>query len=165
MLEALLSTAGYTLKLYEEAPNDKARQLRLLKREYAFELLELDDSPEQAQRISTLESMLESRGEKVPDLRGLIATGVDVAPTPVTTRSAPIRPQGSGPGQAPAAPAGIQTGIPVYNIHGTGMITPTAPGVDSQLAALEERLRLQEAEIAAQKLHAAVSSPIPAQLA
>ena len=66
-------------------------------------------------------------------------------------------PQGSAPRPEPAAPAGI----PVWPIHGTGMVTPVqaSTAVHGQLAALEERLRLQELEIAASKLHAAAGTP------
>ena len=61
-------------------------------------------------------------------------------------------PQGSAPSHAPAAPASVTE----FPIHGTGMETPTGHnGIDSQLAALERRLRAQEVEIAANKFHAA----------
>ncbi len=50
-LETLLAKASYENKLFEEAPGDQAKQLRLLKREYAFELLDIDGTVAQASRI------------------------------------------------------------------------------------------------------------------
>ena len=63
VLEALLAKAAYELRLHEEARGDPERQLRLLKREYAFELMDIDQSEAQAGRLNALESMLEARGE------------------------------------------------------------------------------------------------------
>ena len=110
--------------------------------------------------MSALESMLEARGESTIELRGLVVSGVEVARTPerpAARSTLEFGPQGSAPSLAPAAPVGI----PVWPIHGTGMVTPVqaSTAVDGQLAALEERLRLQEVEIAASKLHAAAATP------
>ena len=157
VLDALLAKSTYELKIYEEAKGDPHRQLRLLKREYAFELLDVDGTAAQAGRVSALESMLESRGESTAELRGLVISGAEVAPTPVTG------PLGSRPSQVPAASTGVRP-IPM---NGTGMDTPVLPNtaVDNQVAALEEKLRNKEAEIAAHKLHAAAITPGESQLA
>ena len=72
-----------------------------LKREYGFELLDIDDSPAQGFRIKALETLLVERGESIAEIRGLVVSGQDVAETP-----APIsRPQGRVPSLEPAAPA------------------------------------------------------------
>lgn len=159
MLGALLAKASYELRLHEEARGDPERQLRLLKREYAFELMDIGQSEAQAGRLNALESMLEARGESTIELRGLVVSGVEVARTPerpAVRSTIEFGPQGSAPRPEPAAPAGM----PSWPIHGTGMDTPVqaSTAVDGQIAALEERLRLQEVEIAASKLQAAADS-------
>ncbi len=54
VLEGLLAKATYELRLYEEAKDDPDRQVRILKREYAFELLDVDGTVEQAMRLEAL---------------------------------------------------------------------------------------------------------------
>jgi hypothetical protein len=160
VLEALLAKATYENKIHEEAMGDALRQLRLLKREYAFELADIDGSVTQAGKLSALESLLEARGENTAELRQLVTAGMEVAPTPVKKV---FGPQNREPSQGPAA---FASDIPEFPIHGTGMQTPVM-GEEHvrQMAALESRLRSQEAEIAAQKLHAAASTPGEVQLA
>ena len=63
VLAAALAKAVYELKIHEEAMGDPLRQLRLLKREYAFEIADLDGSAAQAGRINALEALLEARGD------------------------------------------------------------------------------------------------------
>ena len=124
----------------------------------------LRQTAEQAGRLSALETMLEARGESTTELRGLVISGMEVAPTPsrppppATLRN-DTRPQSRAPRPEPAALAGAET-FETFSIHGTGMATPTAPGtanIEGQFAAMEARLRAQEAEIAANKLVAAAS--------
>ena len=103
----------------------------MLKREFAFELLELDaDNVEQRGRIAALESMLTERSVVIDELRGLIASGIDVAPSPIR----PLSPELEGPGAPPAPPLltvprpdpdrGAGTALPVHHYVGTGAATP-----------------------------------------
>jgi hypothetical protein len=162
-----LAKAVYELKIHEEAIGDPLRQLRLLKREYAFEIADLDGSAAQAGRINALEQLLEARGELPEELRSIVTQGLEVAPTPVraATANLTLGPQSREPGGLPAALASVaqdyRASVAQYPMYGTGMDTPVVPNtaVDNQFAALEGRLRSQEAEIAAQKLHAAASTP------
>ena len=121
---AVLAKAAYELRLYEEANGDPARQLRILTREFVFELLEIDGSEAQAGRLGTLEMMLAERGADIADIKTKAATGQPVAITPETvqaTKPLVFGPKRGGePSLAPAAPAGFQT----YNIFGTGPPTP-----------------------------------------
>ena len=82
VLAALLAKATYELRLFEEAKDDPERQVRLLKRDYAMEMMEVDGSSGQQERLSALEAMLVSRQVSIPELRNLIVQGADVAPTP-----------------------------------------------------------------------------------
>jgi len=167
VLEATIAKAAYELKIHEEAGGDSLRQLRLLKREYAFEIADLDGSAAQAGRINALEALLEARGDSPEELRSIVNQGLEVAPTPV--RAAPsgltLGPQSREPSTLPATLASVaqdyRASVAQFPMNGTGMDTPSVPNtaVDNQLAALEDRLRSQEAEMAAQKLHAAASTP------
>ncbi len=154
VLEVLLARANYQHQLYSEVPDDPAKQLRILKRNFAFELLDMDGSPEQAGRLGALESMLQSQGVDTTDLRSMVALGVDVAPTPIRgAASSSGFPQSHGPSAQPAVPA-----IPHFPIHGTGVRTPVThrppvdPVMDAEMTEMRERLRRQEVELAATKL-------------
>ena len=171
ILEALKSKAAYELRIYEEAKGDFDRQLRLLKREYAFELLDVDGSEAQAGRVSALETMLEARGINTAELRGLVIAGAEVAPTPQRPTAAAMPTTG---GLASSETRQLQLGprypeVAQFQIHGTGDATPVYHDsmAVGQIAALEERLRNKEVELAAHKLHSAASigATPPIQLA
>ena len=61
-LETILAKAGYEDRLYREASDDADRQVRILKREYVLENLEISGTMEQAVKIEVLEAMLAERG-------------------------------------------------------------------------------------------------------
>ena len=109
VLEATVAKAAYELKIHEEAGGDSLRQLRLLKREYAFEIADLDGSAAQAGRINALEALLEARGDSPDELRSIVMQGLEVAPTPV--RAAPsglaLGPQSREPSTLPATLASV----------------------------------------------------------
>ncbi len=103
IVETLQATAPFSLRISEECPGDSVEAVKLLKREYAFEMLEIDGTEQQAYRIRALEGMLEDRQVSVDDLKVRLASGATLqTPSPVqATRS-------SEPGLAssPAADAG-----------------------------------------------------------
>ena len=65
VLETLITKSEIEMRLYEEAKGDPQRQTRILKREFAFEMVDLNDTPEQAHKISALEALLENKGVDV----------------------------------------------------------------------------------------------------
>ncbi len=151
MLDMLLTRADIEFELYSET-EDRPRQVRVLERMFAFELLSIDGTVEQARRLNAMETMLESRGISTMELRQKVALGVDVARTPVheatLSPTMPPMPLGAAPCLGPGAPA-----VPHFPIHGTGMATPRVdPEIAAQFAQMEERLRKQEAELAATRL-------------
>jgi len=119
-----LRKASYELRLFEEARDNPERQLRILTREFVFELLEIDGSNAQLGRMNTLETMLTEKGADIVDIKTKAAAGQPVALTPETvqaTKPLVLGPKRSRePSHVPAAPAGFQT----YNIFGTGDVTP-----------------------------------------
>jgi len=165
VLAAILAKATYELRLFEEAKDDPEKQIRLLKRDYAMEMMEVDGSSGQQERLSALEAMLVSRQVSIPELRSLIVQGDDVAPTPKKATDGAARSQPREPGLEPAAGASVPT-FPLFGKSGD-----SSPGgaademVNQQIKSLEERIRAQEAELAAQKLHAAASIATPVDLA
>ena len=60
----MLEAAKFEMSLYDTAEGDPVRQSRILKREYAFELLDLDDSDEQRHRLEALVFMMGKRGQE-----------------------------------------------------------------------------------------------------
>ena len=108
-LEGTSGDLVHELRLFEEAKDDADRQLRLLKRDYAFEMLEVDGSAAQQQRLSALEAMLTARGASLSELRTLSVQGTDVAPTPKRATEGADRTQPREPGPAPAAGAVVLT--------------------------------------------------------
>ena len=58
VLEVVLMKANYESQIHESAPYDLQRQLRLLKREYGFKVVDPHDTWKNAVRVSALEAML-----------------------------------------------------------------------------------------------------------
>ena len=54
VLESLVAKARYEHELHNAAPDDDERRVRILKRHFAFELLGIDESPEQNARLGAL---------------------------------------------------------------------------------------------------------------
>ena len=61
----LLVMAQFQRRLYEEAKDGKAEQVRILRRELALELFDLDGSGEQKARMAAFEELLQLRGDEV----------------------------------------------------------------------------------------------------
>ena len=101
MLERTRFKAGYLLRIYEESRDDPDRAVRMLKREYVFEMLDIDGSQEQAARIGALAELLSDRKVSVTRLRmQLVGGDLDVAPTPPLaagrSTAAPTKPANNG---------------------------------------------------------------------
>ena len=61
-LDALLCMAGYEQRLFDDAPNHQDEQVKILKRELASELFEVDGSTDQLVRLAVLAELLQIRG-------------------------------------------------------------------------------------------------------
>jgi len=157
VLEVLKAKASYDMRLYEEAPENSELATMTLKREYAFEQMDLNDSPEQAARINALESMLEERGVSHVELKARIAAGKSVSPTPI------LGTQPSGP--RPSGPAAGAAQMPQeVDLYGQGEF-PTPRSRDDETAEhLRERAQRAEAELTAHKLTAGQPSASPVNL-
>ena len=67
VLDSLIATAAITLRLSHEAPSPEA-EVRMLRREYAYELTEDDSDPTRRVKVTALEGMLAERGVDPKDL-------------------------------------------------------------------------------------------------
>ena len=78
LLMVIKAKANLENQMWEAAPNDPIEGVRLLKREYAFEMMDLkDDDPVQRATIEALELLLEGRGVNVTQLREQVVSGGD----------------------------------------------------------------------------------------
>ena len=107
-IELVLGCARLEERVQSETA-DPAGQVRLLKREYAFELVE---DPENRAKIGALERTLRDRGIEARELRRRLALGVPITPSPKRVPELP-RHGGAGgeaPGPGSERPAGFELG-------------------------------------------------------
>ena len=153
VLEGLLAKAKYELRLHEEAKENMDRQVRILKREYAFELLDVDGTIEQAMRLEALETLLTERNVDAAALKVLIAAGGEIASTPskADEQTPPQAQRGTvsqdrEPRILPAASADV----PHFRLYGAE---------EEELEKLRDQLKQTELELAAHKVQSAIGTP------
>ena len=146
VLEVLMAKADYDAILQRSQDRTDASDLRVLKTEFACEMADIDQSAEQASRLSALDGMLRERGIEVTDLKIRLAAGSGIV-TPAHT------------GQPKRQPLNVSR-PEAFRMHGQqGFITPRLPdgqvgsGADSaKFEAFEDRLKRLEVEGAAKAL-------------
>ena len=149
VLDTLLVVAQMGAKLHQEAQNPQ-EEIRLIKREYAYELIEDDPALDRKVKIMALESMMRDRGLDVQEFKRRIQRGDPLSPErtrpsegndgrPVPKATAP-RPEGAAPGFV-TPPRPRSAGSPEYQ-ELQGRVRDT----EIRLAAAE--LRRPEASLA-----------------
>ena len=124
-VERLLALAAYAVRLHTDA-TDLAAEVKLLRREYAAELLDEDNEgePKRAARISALEQLLKERGVDAQNVRARVGT----------------------PQESPS---------PAKKVAGDeGFVMESVSRAESDLDGLRRRLEQAEIQLAAQRLQA-----------
>ena len=128
VLETLKATAVYVDRINEAAKDDPVHEVRILKREYGFEMVEIDETLAQHYRILALEAMLTERGVNIVELRLRLVEGATLqTPSPPKDEPTDAQRRGFEPSARSRTTRAAVDGqdrpgsVPSFPMHGQGL--------------------------------------------